>query len=289
MDFLRDLNEARLTKDSANRKTLTYNDACEKVFLMTLMLQTMRHFKQYRANAAAYARKTIQYDNFNMFRIGATDLHNLMFFVLGNEEAINMLKNPGEAKTLSRTVSIPVMAYNRHLRNIANLSDPRPSDNEILQKIESELKIKNADYISLRRHVVNLNRLDNNEVKKTFTRLIFAVRSKLPDSDLTDDFSKLVATANLEDTRYSSPEPVLPSTSADVPLNDVANYKFLVPVNQVPYVAKFLSLAKNGKSVMGTYVNSYKEIISMVDDIVQAGPVYIQQLKVLHQRAKKRR
>jgi|GEM_PF-5405668 len=66
-------------------------------------------------------------------------------------------------------------------------------------------------------------------------------------------------------------------------------FRFLVNVNQVPFVAKFIGLANSGKSVMGTYVSAYLPVIQMIDDIVKAGPVYIEQLKVLHQRAKKRR
>ena len=51
----------------------------------------------------------------------------------------------------------------------------------------------------------------------------------------------------------------------------------------------FLDLAKQGKSVPGQFVQGYIPAIKMVDDIVQAGPAYINLLRSLHLRAKKSR
>ena len=41
----------------------------------------------------------------------------------------------------------------------------------------------------------------------------------------------------------------------------------------------FLDLAKQGKSVPGQFVQGYIPAIKMVDDIVQAGPAYINLLR----------
>jgi hypothetical protein len=50
---------------------------------------------------------------------------------------------------------------------------------------------------------------------------------------------------------------------------------------------KFLELALNGKSVPSTMVKGYLPALKMLDDIVTAGPGYVQMLRLLHQRAKK--
>ena len=42
-------------------------------------------------------------------------------------------------------------------------------------------------------------------------------------------------------------------------------------------------------NIPNTFLNGYMPIIKMVDDIVSAGPTYVQNLRVLHQRAKKQR
>ena len=52
---------------------------------------------------------------------------------------------------------------------------------------------------------------------------------------------------------------------------------------------KFLELAKNGQSVPSTFVKQYMPAIEMIDDIVKAGPGYVQMLRSLQKRAKQRR
>ena len=44
-----------------------------------------------------------------------------------------------------------------------------------------------------------------------------------------------------------------------------------------------------GKTAMGAAVSAYFPLIKMIDDIIKAGPAYVEQLKVLHQRAQKQR
>jgi hypothetical protein len=289
MNFIKELQEARMLRDKQDQLSLTYEDAKEKMYLLILILETMRNFRDFKSIAAAYSRKTVRYDNYKHFRPESTDLYNLIYFVVGDEDAQDKLKNPGAAKRARKTTSLPQLALSRYIRSISNLSDPIKTDIGLIQQIESALKIQNSDYKMLRRNVMNLQKLDKAEIKKTITRLTFAVRAKLADSDITSDFSKMVAFNNLEDTRYKTPEVTPHAISTDVSVDDASNYRFLVPVNTVPFVARFITLANAGRSVTGQYVTSYLPIISMINDIVKAGPVYIEQLKMVHQRAKRRR
>ena len=288
MNFIKDLKEARMLRDKNDQLALTYSDAKEKAYLLILMLEVMRNFKSAKSIAAAYSRRTIRYDNYKHFRPESTDLYNLLYFVLGDDEALDKLRNPGEAKKQRKQTRVPQMALTRYIRSISNMSDPISGDISIINQLESTLGIQNGDYKSMRRYVMNLRKLSQEDTKKTITRLTFAARAKLGDCDLIKDFSKLVALNNLEDDKYQSPE-VMPPSITDITPDDTKNYRFLVHVNKVPFVAKFLELSKAGRSVMGAYVDAYLPIITMIDDIVKAGPVYIEQLKILHQRAKKRR
>lgn len=68
---------------------------------------------------------------------------------------------------------------------------------------------------------------------------------------------------------------------------EVLNYRFLVSPSKLPFVAKFLSSATQKKTIIANFVEAYLPIIEMIDDIVRAGPTYVQQLKVLHNRAKR--
>lgn len=67
----------------------------------------------------------------------------------------------------------------------------------------------------------------------------------------------------------------------------VKNYRFIVSNDRLPFIAKFLNSAKEGKTVIANFVQAYLPIIEMVDDIVRAGPTYVHQLKILHNRAKR--
>jgi hypothetical protein len=65
-----------------------------------------------------------------------------------------------------------------------------------------------------------------------------------------------------------------------------ALYGYLVGLENAMRAIKFIELAEQGRSVPSTLVEGYMPIIEMVDDIVNGGTAYIQQLKLLHKRVK---
>jgi hypothetical protein len=286
MDFIKNLHEARLTRGADNRPTLTYTDCKEKAFLILLMLTVMRYYRTYRPRAGAYSRKTNMYREYDRFRQDGTDLYNLVYFITGNEEAINKLKDPGAAKKLRNVTHLSVSRLNSIMRNTANDDNVSKDDIINLGIIERDLQIKNNDYKQIRRYLASYTKLTQNERKTLVTRLLFAARAKLADSDLITDFSKLATDNKLEDFNAASPEPEINSLE-DVALADVKNYRFILSPASLPYISRFMQSARSGKSVVANLVQSYLPIIIMVDDIVKAGPAYIEQLKVVHNRAKR--
>ena len=68
---------------------------------------------------------------------------------------------------------------------------------------------------------------------------------------------------------------------------ELALYKYLVGSENVVYAKRFVDLVKDGQSVPSSVVKGYSPIIKMIDDIVKGGPTYLNQLRALHQRAKK--
>lgn len=69
---------------------------------------------------------------------------------------------------------------------------------------------------------------------------------------------------------------------------EIALYRYFVGTTNLMMAKKFIEAAKAGKSAPSTYVKGYFPIVEMIEDIVDAGPTYVHNLKVLHQRAKKR-
>jgi hypothetical protein len=287
-EFLNDLTEARMTRNSNNQRMLTYTDCKERSYLIILMMQVMRHYKSYRPIVGHYAHKTVMYRDYDRLRVDGTDLYNLFYFVKGDETAIGKLKDPGSATIARRNTLLGVGNLNGYLRRMKSLETPTSADNKDLFQLERDLNITNSDYKTLRRRISSYSTDTQKERELTVTRLLFAGRSKLSDSDFLHYFSKLALDKNLEDLNRTDPEVDI-SAPDGVAQADVLNYRFLVPVSRLPYVAKFIENARSGRAVIGTFVQAYAPIVVMIDDIVRAGPSFVKQLKQLHERAKQAR
>lgn len=285
-EFLHDIHESRMTRSSRNQRILTYTDCRERAFLILLMMQVMRHYRSHRDTSAKYAYKTVMYRDYGRHRVDSSDLYNLFYFITGDKAALDKLKNPGNAAKERKGIILSVGNLNGYLRDMAKNTSPSTSDIERLFQIERELKIQTSDYKTLRRRIASFGTDTQKERQLTVTRLLFAGRAKLSDSDFLQQFSKLALDKNLEDLSKTDPEYNV-STPDDVKQSDVINYRFLVSVNKLPFIAKFIENAIAGKTTVAQFVQAYAPLVVMLDDIVRAGPAYIEQFKILHKRAKK--
>lgn len=285
MDFLKDLHEARMTKDDGSSSKLTYSDCCERLYLTLLVLETMRQFPEFRIFVQKYAEKTAGFELYKYYRIMGTDLYNFIYFVVGDDSAQNRLRDPDAAKKLKKETRVPVRDLNRYINSLARGKEPLLSTSLFIN-LEKSLRITNSDYREIRRYVVDFKKLTKAEKERFVTRLIYAVRAKLRNSDLIDDFEKLAAIKNLEKASISDTEPVISVPDISVSPSDIALYRYLVGTDNMMLTKKFLELAKDGKGIPSVMVQAYFPAIKLIDDIVQAGPAYVQNLRALHKRAK---
>jgi hypothetical protein len=288
MDFIRGLEEARLTKDSNNLRSLTYTDCCERLYLTLLCLELLRQYPRYAKKAQAYAKKTLGKETYSQYRAFSTDLYNFIYFVVGDDEAINKLKNPGSAKQARQTVTLPLFALNRYLRSLSSSTIPSNIAQDFI-KIESSLKITNSVYKIIRRNIINYGDLKANVKKETVTKLLFACRAKLRSSDIIDDLSALAAEKDLESPRVKDTEPKISTPDVTMTSAELALYRQLVGMGNVMMAKKFIEFAKQGNSIPPSMVQAYLPIIQMIDDIVNSGQGNVKYLQNLHQRAKKQR
>lgn len=72
-----------------------------------------------------------------------------------------------------------------------------------------------------------------------------------------------------------------------VEVRNLVLYRFIVGAENLMRTKLFLELAKEGKTIPASYVQGFLPAIEMLDDIVTAGPGFVQMLKVLHKRAQK--
>ena len=218
----------------------------------------------------------------------STDLYNFIHFVDGDDDAVGKLKDPESAKKVRKTTTLPIMAVNRYLSQLGNDAQPSQVANLFL-KLETALNIKNGDYLAIRRIITNLNNASQYDKEKYITRLAFAVRAKLRNSDVIEEFEKFVSSKNFEIDRVPDPEPTVsvPDIAVTNTMSNLQYYRYLVGQENLMMAKMFLDKAKDGDTVPGQYVRGYLPIVKMIDDIVQSGPAYIQQLRAIHQRAKK--
>ena len=283
--FIKDIHEARLTRSKGNVKSLSYTDCCERLYLSVLVLEALSQYSFFRRTANEYARRTTGYDTFKAYRMNGTDLYNFAYFVNGDDDAMEKLKDPGAAKAMRQRTNLPIMQLNGWLKSLAS-GGIYTQTSAFLIRLEGALNIRNTDYKVVRRNLTRYRALSTKDKQDTITRLLIAARAKLRTSDLVDDLSKLAATNDLETARVVDNEPTVSVPDITTDARDLSLYRYVVGTNNLMRTKNFLNLAKQGKSVPGQFVQGYVPAIKMLDDIIKAGPAYINLLRALHQRAK---
>jgi hypothetical protein len=106
------------------------------------------------------------------------------------------------------------------------------------------------------------------------------------DLELEEDYQQLLdeiaAEEHLDEDSWARIE-------KRVRAREIVLYRYIVGTQNLMLAKKFLDLAEDGKSIPSSLVKGYLPAIEMLDEIVQAGPAYVQLLKALHSRAKKAR
>lgn len=285
MNFIKELEESRLTRNENNVRVLTYTDCCERLYLSVLVLEVLRQYPTMMPAVKSYARRSIDPARYTKFRISGTDLYNFAYYVNGSDEALNKLKDPGAAKKTAATTKFNAQSLEQYIEVLKNGAASR-SIAEFLIRLESSLNIKNSDYKNIRRGIANYTKISKSEQSKLVTRLLFAVRAKLRSSDLIDDLEKLSQANNLETNKIADPEQVPSTPDITLDTNTLALYRLLVGTKNLGACKLFLQTAIAGRSIPSTMVKGYMPIITMINDIVSAGPRGVAQLKMLHNRMK---
>ena len=290
MEFIKELHEARLTRQGGALKSLTYTDCCERAYLTMLILEVLRKFPNTAAYAHGYAKKTSGYDNYNHFRMSSTDLYNFIYFIVGDKDALDKLKDPGAASVMRKNTQFPLMAFNRYVSKLKLGGAGLPQqDQQTFINIESALKITNSDYRSIRRNVFSFQSLSSNSKKQLVTRLLLAARAKLRNSDIIQYLEELSAERDLEVYKVNDPEPKVSIPDIAVTSQDMAGYLRLVGSKNLMLTKKFLELAKDGKSIPANVLQAYIPAIIILDNIAKGGAGFVQALRALENRAKNSR
>tara|TARA_B100002019_G_C21240555_1_gene585289 strand:+ start:704 stop:1585 length:882 start_codon:yes stop_codon:yes gene_type:complete len=278
------ISEGKLIRNDSLQR-MTYTDVCDLILLYFLALQTMRYYPSSKKYVKSYANEVLKWNDWYYHRMSGNDLYNLLNIVDGEERMLDKLKDPRSAKILRQRTHFPTLAVKRLLRDMANSKNAGPSDAGDLMKINTALK--NSNYSAYRRKIANFNGLSDQDRKKAVTELEMSLKARGRNSDLLDYFIMFVSAYDLESNRAVDREPMISvSDPVEPDVKDINMLRLLgVPTKDLPFAYKVLSLASRGMAIPPRFATAYKPIMQIVDDIVKAGPGYVNLFKQVHKRA----
>lgn len=288
MDFIKEITEARMTRTESNTRRFSYRDCCERAYLILLALEMMRKFPKYTSETRKYARNTSRFSNYDIFRASSTDLYNFIYFIVGDDAAMEKLRDPQDAKKVRAQTTLPLMAVNRYLSKLAQGSEPTAAS-EMFIKLESVLRINSSNYKRIRRTVLNLDRASSKDIKEAATKLLYAARARLRSSDIIQPLEALAAEKDLETARVKDTTPVLSRPDSVVDNTDLVFLQKLVGQDKLFLAIKYIELSQQGKTIPANVARAFDPAIQILVDIVKGGPTYVSRLLQLQKNAKRTR
>ena len=282
--FLDYITEGKMIRNTDGVSRLSFTDASDLVLLYFLALHVMRHYPS-RRFVKSYSEQVLKWQNWNNFRSSANDLYGLLNIIDGDEKIVDKLNNPKAAKIMRQRSSFPTLTAKRLLRNFTN-SNPSMSDANDLVKLDNSLQ--NSRYSGLRRRIANYARLTPSERKRAVTELELALKARGRNSDIVDYYILFVQDYDLESTQVKDTEPTV-SVADPIPADtkDIQMLRLLgVPNKDLPFAYKVLNMTTRGLGIPPRFAQAYAPIMRIVNDIIKAGPGYVNLLKQVHNRAK---
>ena len=283
--FIDYITEGKMIRNSDGVSRLSFTDASDLVLLYFLALHVMRHYPGGRRFAKTYSEEVLKWQTWEHFRSSGNDLYNLLNIIDGDVKIIDKLQNSRAAAVLRQRSLFPTLTAKRLLRSIAT-NAPSTTDANDLVKIDNSLQ--NSRYSGLRRRIANYARLTPSDRRRAVTELEIALKARGRNSDIVDYYILFVQDYDLESSqvkdtepRVSVPDPI-PADTKDIQLLRMLG----VPNKDLPFAYKVLSMTSRGLGIPPRFAQAYAPIMQIIDDIIKAGPGYVNLLKQVHNRAK---
>ena len=284
--FLDFVTEGKMIRNSDGVSRMSFTDANDLILLYMLALQSMRFYPISNNFARSYAKEVLKWNDWDNFRSSGNDLYNLLNIVSGDMNIVKKLKNPNSAMALRMRTHLPILSVKRLLRSIANNDKPNNQDASDLLKINTALR--NSQFSNLRRKVTSYKQLSSRQRREAVTQIEFALKARGRNSDIVDYYIMFVRDYDLESTTTKDPFPrISVSDPIEPDSKDINMLRLLgVPTRDLPFAYKVLSMTSRGLGLPPRFAQAYKPVMQIVDDIIKAGPGYVNILKTIHNRAK---
>lgn len=180
LEFIQEISEARLFKNSDTLKGKSVTDIGKITFLSIMMMEIIRnHDNRY---AIDYAKNTRSSNNFSAMNPGKTDLHNLLVVLTHQDKFSDKIKTDSK-------IFVPMIQLKHYLNNIEVSCTELDVDRRMLfKKLEDGLLIKDNSLKHIRRAVADWDQTSKNEREVIYTTMKQLANSLAQQNDLYQYF-----------------------------------------------------------------------------------------------------
>ena len=154
-----EISEARLYRTTSAFGQLTGESVAELLYLNTLVTFMLYKDDAQSDYAQAYAKQTIQYGKYTLFRTHATDLYLLCYLASEPKSTHVKLRNFLQSQSHLNSLNFNKTTHWQFLQKIANGSITDTVASPYMFRLESQLKIKRSIYKQWRRLIMDWENL----------------------------------------------------------------------------------------------------------------------------------
>jgi len=199
-------NESKMFRN-VSISQLTLRDTVDSVFLNLLTLYLFSKEFETAPFAQDYAHRTMMYGNFNLPRVGGTDLYQGLHIMLNpTGPTAQNLKAPDQNLVLAKQLRTNAKLVKQFLIGIADGTLDRITAIRLMYRIEGQMGIDISNYKSLRRLITDWENLSTTQRQLCVTRLLQYYHLRGKRSELLPVLEVLARNKGMELTQAGNAE-----------------------------------------------------------------------------------
>lgn len=171
-----EISEARLYRYSRSFGAFTGRQVADLLFLNTLALQLLYLEDKTVKRAKDYAKSSVGYGNFSLFRTAATDLYMLAYATLHPDNQNMTFTKHSESKKFLKGLKFEQGMYVKYLRMVAQNRVGKDFANIYFYRLENQLKITDSRYKRWRRLISTYRNLKFAQRNAIYAQLLFEIK-----------------------------------------------------------------------------------------------------------------
>lgn len=198
------LDETSVIRSLDQFRKYTARDIADFAFIHFLVLFILSNHLHEAPLVQGHCRRTIQFGGFKRSTFASTDLYMYLHLILGHD-AFRLKKDAGN-EVFYKRCHVTERNLKGMLTDMAMGRRNLAKERRFMLYLEKELQIETANYRSTRRIVAYWNDQETRNQKLVVTRLMQALRTRCPHSDLLVHLEKLSKAKRFELKGVKNPE-----------------------------------------------------------------------------------